>query len=298
MKIAILLTGLDDEFHKIKHRIYSQFDKMDADIDFFAHTWEEIIEPFERLDYTVNPVIEILNHTKPKLLDNRNDDKIKYVATSSYQEILKYIDTTKCNNHDVIVFSFIAQNLSVYHAFAGLQSYIEETNTSYDLIVKWRYDLILEDDATETWNEYLPKIVNDSNVLHVHDIFNFKKTDIPMMIDYFYMASYDVFKEVMQQIIPKIVNRLNIELKKEDRDKINSYVLYHEAVLMLTMQEILHNRISCEHGSKIRSGVIFRPTLDPNASANEIDEYNRNGAKTKGKKGWIHKGWDERIINQ
>ena len=105
----------------------------DCEFDFFLHSWH------------------------PDLGDDMISlyDPIKYLFESNdihKNEILKLLDTTDCSEQ---FFGQVAMCLSFKKVTELLQSYVKETYKKYDLVIFYRYDVLLWKDME--LSEYLPE---------------------------------------------------------------------------------------------------------------------------------------------
>lgn len=286
MRVAILLTGLDEVFPRIKNRILSQFDCEGIEFDFFGHTWEEKITVLNSTNSSwVDISQKFVRKNKPFPY---NDYRIKNYKTSSYQEIYdKYISREDIyqivqENKMIFFMSYMSQNLSTYYAFQALEEYKNKNNLEYDFVIKWRWDLLF-DEKTKS------RLVQLKN--HKENEIYSPFVDDNQMSDFWYCCKYDLFKVLVSELpdemslfISEALTHSSTEIPK------NQYHYYHERMILECFKKTLkRNNINAEiKTSRIFIVAIFRPELKGNEDFWEIHEYNKSK--------WINKGWESRNI--
>jgi hypothetical protein len=151
MKIAVLLTGRMCRFDEIYKRINHAFDIETNSVDYFCHTWNDDFVDLKSAN-NLEDIYHLLIPNDPRPTINLIDPKA--VLLSSYQEILDIINDGILHINDpqfnlsidniLFYINYLAPQLSTYYAMQSLKSYVNETGTVYDVVIKWRYDLLTE----------------------------------------------------------------------------------------------------------------------------------------------------------
>lgn len=283
MRVAVLLTGLDEQFPKIKNRVLNLFKCDGIEFNFFCHTWEEKVAPLDSFPKEWNDISAKL--VKKNVPFPYNDNRIKNYKTSSFQEIYdRYIskDEEILRSQLILVFSYLAQDTSTVKAFEALNEYKTENDIEYDVVIKWRYDLLLEDDGKKNLNLFF----NTENGKMYSSY-----VDKNQMNDFYYYAKYNTFEKFITNLQDEMYDKLLRLCKKPELGKI-PYYLYHERMLLTSAMNIFsYNRFSEDIFQIGNLGriTIFREGCDRNATFSEILKYNETE--------WINKGWEKRIIN-
>lgn len=290
MRFAILLTGLDEVFPKIKNRILSQFECEGIEFDFFGHTWEEKVSMLNANNETWVDISEkFVNKNVPFPY---KDDRIKNHKTSSYQEIYdKYISMDGISqivrkNKMIFFMSYMSQNISTYYAFKALEEYKKENNVHYDLVIKWRWDLLFDTNEQHK----LSRLKN-----YTQNTMYSSYVDNNQMSDFWWGCDYETFKVIINDLPHymafSISNTLNVSDSEETKDP---YHFFHERMLLESIKNIAkEKKLDLDFNYKTNGfpGVtVFRPELNGDEDYRDILVHNQ----TK----WINQGWERRNVKK
>ena len=151
MKIAVLLTGRLCRFDEIRDRIKYIFDAANNSVDYFCHTWNDDfvdlksatkLEDLYNLTIPTDPT-HAINTIEPKgvwlssnlEMLNTINDSINHINNPEFNLTIENI---------LLYINYLAPQFSTYYAMQSLKSYVNETGTKYDVVIKWRYDLLSE----------------------------------------------------------------------------------------------------------------------------------------------------------
>lgn len=286
MKIAVLLTGLDTVFPMIEDRVISNFECDGIEFDFFAHTWEEKVVTVDDIDSTDWESISKYFIRKNVIFPYSNS-KIKNFKSSSYNEIYeKYISlyTSDIDVKTMLAWmSYLSQNLSTHYAFMALQEYVELNNIKYDYVIKWRYDLLIENKSKF---DFFKKLEDGHKIYAPY-------VDSRQMSDYYYYSRYNTFKRVVENLPTLISDELARVLLRRHGDvcaRNIPYDMLHERMILEAFLTSLNEDNWEKSLGQAAIGVhaIFRPECDPDADFMTILNYNKHG--------WCAQGWEQRII--
>lgn len=173
MKIGILLIGQVRNFDITVDFLNKEFDIPGVEVDYFCHTWDSVanFSPWNNMKTTDERFSDLKKHDKEELIKTINLCNVKKYEIESYDSLeylfenvyhpehhteknivhqhfchegwkafdsgstLKYSDWT-------YFFSLLGQFYSTKRALDMLCEYEKENNTKYDVIIRWRYDLI------------------------------------------------------------------------------------------------------------------------------------------------------------
>lgn len=170
MKIGILLIGQTRTFDIAKSHILKEFDLgNDVQVDFFCHTWDTEVNfsPFNDMEHLEERFSNHKELDKEKIIERLSSLKPKKIKIDSYKNLksiyenLYYPEPKKDNPNfdrsgwkhfdkksempfkdETYFVSLLGQFYSSSEAMKLLQEYEVETGEKYDVIVRWRYDLI------------------------------------------------------------------------------------------------------------------------------------------------------------
>ena len=170
MKIGILLTGQTRTFDIAKEHILKEFDLGDdIQVDFFCHTWDTEVNfsPFNNMEHLEDRFSNHKKLNKKKIIERLQDLNPKKIKIDNYKnlqsiyETFYYPEPNKNNpkfeksgwkhfdsksempfKDEVYFSSLLGQFYSSSEAMKLLQEYEHETKEKYDIIIRWRYDLV------------------------------------------------------------------------------------------------------------------------------------------------------------
>ena len=287
MRVAILLTGIDEVFPKIKNRLLDSFQCKGIEFDFFGHTWEEKVAE-------LNPTNDKWSDISDKFVKKNipfpyNDDRIKNYKSSSYQEIYdKYISMDGISqiviqNKMIFFMSYLSQSLSTYYAFKALEEYKTQNEIEYDMVFKWRWDLIFDPNEKHKLN----RLKNCTN----NTIYS-PLVDSNQMSDFWWGGDYDtldvIINDLPHHMAFSISNALSVSTNSKPK---NPYHFYHERMLLETILTIAKEKkliLNFTDRQGFPGTTVFRPELNGDEDYWQIFDYN----KTK----WINQGWESRNV--
>ena len=270
MRIAVLLMGMDHEvFPIVKDRILSQFECEGIAFDFFAHTWDEIIEELTSTNDDWSDISS--KFVKKNIPFPYNDGRIKNYKTSSYQEIydnyisMDGISHIVTQNRMVFFINFIAQSLSTYHAFKALEEYKTQNEVEYDMVIKWRWDLVFDPNGQHMLNKL--KEYKKNNIYSTH-------IDTDQMSDVWWGSDYETFKVIINDLPRYMAFSISNALAV-------SANLWHEHFMLESIKKIAAER---KLELVFSSEVVFppntiirpRPGLNGNEDFSDIHIYNHH----------------------
>lgn len=280
MRVAILLTGLDEVFPRIKNRILSHFECEGIEFDFFGHTWEEKVSTITKSKRIPNWDDLSNSLVKKNIAFPHKDDRIKHYKTSSYLQIYnEYLcnDLNIIDTQTTLVFSYMAQDMSTFQAFQALEEYKNENNIDYDIVIKWRYDLLTDEKGKD-------KLINLLN-MNKSKIFCPHVTN-HLMDDFYYMAGYDIFKKLIDSLLEKMYKKLIDVCRNPDMN--NPYIMYHERMMLECVKDIFEDSIVEKSTDIFCFHTIFRPGAKETDDFWNIHHYNKNI--------WCNLGWEQRVL--
>lgn len=174
MKIGVLLMGQVRNFDVTTEFLKKEFDLPGVDVDYFCHTWDSVVNfsPWNNMKTTDERFSDLQMHDKGKLMDTINLINPKKYTIESYDKLEEIFDTiyhpeykNETTNvvHDQFLgcgwaafdsdstlkfsdwnyyFSLLGQFYSTSRALDLLCEYEREVGIKYDIIVRWRYDLV------------------------------------------------------------------------------------------------------------------------------------------------------------
>lgn len=290
MKVAVLLTGRMCRFDEIFDRVKQVFDVPGNSVDYFCHTWND---DFVNLK-SANKLKDLYDLTVPTDPNRAiNSIKPKAVLLSSNLEMLDIINDSVrfVNNpkfsltfkHILTYINYLAPQLSTYYAMQSLKSYVNETGTKYDVVIKWRYDLLAE--KLDFHHEIQP------NTLYT------KYATEDLMDDRFYYGDYSTMLALLNPNKLEFNNELIYTfyhmsevgdvVKKNAIDKFNHAWFYNR--MLLTSFKAIIPGLSIQQTCQGKRIVIFREYFNKNIGLNDISTFNERL--------FHHRhGWAEKVL--
>lgn len=191
-RIAVLISGHLRVFEKtIKSFVKNILGGDKNNIDFFIHTWETLGAPDskESMDASINnirtetKVNEIMSLYNPKgfIIEKST----VHSAIHAHASAANMTASEKSGFHGGTIFHYSCMLFSWKKAFQMMESYENETNTKYDLVIKYRTDIIFPD-KIDVVNKKIA-----TNTIHIPSIANYYSNGIN---DQFAFGSRDAVK--------------------------------------------------------------------------------------------------------
>lgn len=255
INVAVLLTGLDDNFSKIEKRLLEQFSHPDIVFDFYGHSWAERIPENNSIDS-----IETFRNQMVLKFTPETEN----VIYSSYNEILDvYLNTTSdfVRLYNPITYlAYMTQTVSTNKAFYNAEKL---NGKKYDVVIKWRWDLLCDTDVLNFSN----LITLEKGKLHTHHL-NF--TD-GTMNDYYYYADLETFRKFVR-LLPILMSYFVCDELSYNKGLIHERMLFDCAKLILGEDNIVADGQSV-FGVDV---AIYRPTADPHGTFEHILKTGQN----------------------
>ena len=176
MKIGILLIGQVRNFDITVNFLKKEFDIPGLEVDYFCHTWDSVVNfsPWNNMKTTDERFSDLKLHDKDELTKSVNLCNVKKFEMESYDNLEYLFDNLYHPEHHneeknivhqhfdhcgwkafdndsklkysdwTYYFSLLGQFYSTRRALDMLCDYEKETGTKYDVIIRWRYDLITD----------------------------------------------------------------------------------------------------------------------------------------------------------
>ena len=280
MRIAILLTGIDELFPKIKDKILSQFECEGIEFDFFCHTWDEIIEE-------INPMSDDWSDISSKFVKKNipfphKDHRLKNHKTTSYQEIYdNYISMDGIShiirqNRMVFFINYIAQSLSTYNAFNALEEYRIQNEVEYDMVFKWRWDLLFDPNGQDKLNELKEHEKNSIYSTHI---------DSNQMSDVWWGSDYEIFKTIINDLPRHMAFYISNSLNTSGR-------FGHEHALLECIKNIATERkleLVFSSGKVFPANTIVRTEPNGDEDFSDMVIYNRRWREKTNNTSWAQR---------
>ena len=292
MKIAVLLTGRMCRFDEIYKRINHVFDVENNSVDYFCHTWNDDFFDLKSAA-SLEDIYQLLIPTDLESTINLIDPK--KVCLSSNLEILDMIrdGVNHINNpqfnlsiDDILLYiNYLAPQLSTYYAMQSMKSYVNETGAEYDVVIKWRYDLLTEK-------------INFQHEIKTDTLYTSYHSD-DLMDDRCYYGNYSTMFRLLDQSKLEFNKELlytfyhmsangDVDYRKTVIDKFNHAWFYNRMLLASFKAVIPELRIEEMHSSIDLS--IFRKYFNKDADLKDILTFN--------KRLFNHKyGWNKKVLS-
>jgi hypothetical protein len=192
MKIGVLLIGQVRNFDISVDHIKKEFDMEDIEVDYFCHTWDSVanFSPWNNMITTDERFSDLQFHDHAELVDTINLINPKKYKIDSYNNLeylyenLYYPEANSTDTDNTVLhhfrnlgwraydseskltyadwvyfFSLLGQFYSSARALDLLCEYEKEIGEKYDVIVRWRYDLVSQlkhrtnGQRANTWTE-------------------------------------------------------------------------------------------------------------------------------------------------
>lgn len=157
MRIAVLLVGRTTDIPGLTERILRNYSNSNNDtVDFFAHTWSD---DFDNIDYNiieqsiadgVHPPMDVFRSVLRPIDHTARIEQFSPVSytTSSYNELIDHY-IQDCDvvpvGSELTYMSRLAPYLSFDYAKRLLLQHSINNNIEYDLVIKWRYDAVRDE---------------------------------------------------------------------------------------------------------------------------------------------------------
>lgn len=174
MRIGVLLIGQTRDFHLSVPHLRKEFEMDGVDVDYFCHTWDSTVNfsPWDNMTNTDNRFSDVKKEDCAKINDQLQQIAPKSIHIDTYNSLEPIFDTiyfpeqhnltggfvdsafdapgwekfdhtSKIKFNDwVYYFSVFGQFFSTARAMDLLIDYEKKTGLKYDIIVRWRYDLV------------------------------------------------------------------------------------------------------------------------------------------------------------
>lgn len=173
MKLGILLIGQVRNFDITVNFLNKEFDIPGLEVDYFCHTWDSIanFSPWNNMKTTDERFSDLKMHDKDELIKTINRCNVKKYEIESYDNLEYLFDNVYHPENDkeenivhqhyahkgweafdndselkysnwTYFFSLLGQFYSTRKALDMLCEHEKETGEKYDVIIRWRYDLI------------------------------------------------------------------------------------------------------------------------------------------------------------
>lgn len=207
MKIAVLLCGRDDLLYKTADRLKSLFSNDEHQYDFFCHLWEDEFSNLSQCETLTDIKSNIVNRDFNRNINRLDPTVVSKTSVNEIIDLIKlyaedpYYSALKLTRDNLLTYiNYLAPQVSTYRASKCLEKHVIETGTHYDLVIRWRYDLLSDDKIIYdfSWDdgEILP------NALYVNGVGDYT------MDDTFYYAPYTFFQYLVQSSLNSYSKRI------------------------------------------------------------------------------------------
>jgi hypothetical protein len=295
MRIGVLLIGQARQFDTTARHMMNEFDIDGVEVDYFCHTWDSVVNfspwnDLKGIDSRYNDVklldrnktIDTLNLCSPKEIQIDSYNSLEDLFDSDYypeQHLIDDVYSSEENpfnragwkdyasdsmikyNDWVYYFSVFGQFYSTARAMDLLIEYERKTNVSYDVIVRWRYDLRTDYNEPYRQSRYdrwieMPTQIHNRNTIYFNNIEIWR--NMGCASDHYWFGSANAMKSYTRNFDVKYIT------------KVRERILNQEGILNENiMFEIIKNqKMSCEN---VPIGIsIARPGATSDMSFNEI----------------------------
>lgn len=304
MKIGILLIGQVRNFDITHEFLKKEFDIPNVEIDYFCHTWDSIVNfsPWNNMKTTDERFTDLKLHDRDELINTINLCNPKKYEIESYDNLEKIFDTVYHPEYDNgyfttvhekfegkgwkafdnnstlryadwnYYFSLLGQFYSTDRALDLLCEYERETGTKYDIIIRWRYDLISNTQYRDVVSRTKQWCVTPMEYIHGDTIF-FNSLNIwrgmQCSNDHFWYGAAGAFKSYTTNFSQKYISMVRSKI-------MTSQTVLNENIV----QELIINQKMSAIG--VNTGLaIVRPGATKEMSFDDIFELELSHAKQK-----------------
>lgn len=311
MRIGVLLIGQTRQFEVTAQHMMNEFKMDGVEVDYFCHTWDSIVNfspwnDLKGIDSRYNDVklldrnktIDTLNLCSPKEIQIDSYNSLEDLFDSDYypeQHLIDDVYSSEENpfnragwkdyssdsmvkyNDWVYYFSVFGQFYSTARAMDLLIEYERKNNVSYDVIVRWRYDLRTDyDEEYRTESRYsrwieMPTQIHNRNTIYFNNIEIWR--NMGCASDHYWFGSANAMKSYTRNFDVKYIT------------KVRERILSQEGILNENiMFEIIKNqKMSCEN---VPIGIsIARPGATKELSYPEmvsLEDKHREATRSEG----------------
>ena len=292
MKIGILLIGQVRNFDITVNFLKKEFDIPGVEVDYFCHTWDAVanFSPWNNMKTTDERFSDLKMHDKDELIETINLCNVKKYEIESYSNLENIFDDVyhpefnleKNVVHDhyahegwkafdkdsklmysdwTYFFSLLGQFYSTRKALDMLCEYERETGEKYDVIIRWRYDLISDttlrrvSERMRQWCE-LPLEYEHGNTIFFNclNIWN----GMHCSGDHYWYGAAGAFKSYTTNFDSKYLNVVRSKIVSDDS-------VLNENI----MQDIIINQRMSSEETPIRLAIV-RPGATHDMSFEEV----------------------------
>jgi hypothetical protein len=281
--IAVLFAGRSHLFPQVASRIKAAFDGINHNLYYFGHTWNDDFTELNRED-------SLLDFRKKLSTVNIAPHCFRFdrFSTSSYSEMLDLIEKIdyKLPRLKTTLLAFVSQFYSLRHAANLAFDFSAKHNINYDVIIRWRYDLVIDQFDTNNFNNIVDNTlhvenfnskiaINDQNFYGSYNTMKNIVSSPDLFLEYFLEAIYNVY---LYQITPEERSKLIYEDKKMFCEK-----------MLKDMCKALNPDIQFDSNPLyLPHCCLFREGCDPDWSIQKLHHFQNNN--------WEGIGWDEKIL--
>lgn len=311
MRIGVLLIGQTRQFDVTAQHMMNEFKMDGVEVDYFCHTWDSVVNfspwnDLKGIDNRYNDVklldrnktIDTLNLCSPKEIQIDSYNSLEDLFDSDYypeQHLIDDVYSSEENlfnragwkdyssdsmvkyNDWVYYFSVFGQFYSTARAMDLLVEYERKNNVSYDVIVRWRYDLRTDyDEEYRTEPRYsrwieMPTQLHNRNTIYFNNIEIWR--NMGCASDHYWFGSANAMKSYTRNFDVKYIT------------KVRERILNQEGILNENiMFEIIKNqKMSCEDAP---IGIsIARPGATKEMSYTEmvsLEDKHREATRSEG----------------
>lgn len=314
MKIALLFTGRSNNFRYTANYLGAMFKnahRIDT-VDVFAHEWSDDFSRMIHLNDTVRKQKNI-NDTKEymlqrlvpsdtestkRLLNNNFDNVIKHTSSSQQELLNMWVDASA--QHDPkpgFYIMSIAQLLSYNNAMHLWRDHVTETGDKYDLVIRWRYDLLLSHLSSHT--SRLLHSIEDNDILLPGIDWKEK-----MLCDYSWAMTHDTALNSGMQLYDTFKDILHYRIWEKNGPRERES--YYNSTENMLLEAFTHLKLNIRDDR--RSDGAFSPVIWRKGCTNPIYKVIRGNdihdvriydnvldIQQEADNIWIDKGWNHRI---
>lgn len=282
--IAVLFVGRSNLFPKVSRRIKSAFDDTNHNIFYFGHTWLDDFMPIDRNDSVDDLRGKLFSKDVEIIKNSLNFHDLK---TSSYNEMLDLIEKVDYGvpRLKTMFLSYVSQFYSLQHAINAAIKFAEINNIQYDAVIKWRYDLVVDNVKLDfnDLHENMLYVDNFSSNIAINDqyfygTYNTMKTlcnNPGVFLNIFLNAVYSVYKQNHDHsTIEKLVN--------EDK------VMFSERMFKEMCCHLINDIKFVNERRRLIYCCLIKDGADPTWSIPQLENFLSNN--------WEGFGWDNRVL--
>jgi hypothetical protein len=295
MRIGVLLIGQTRQFDITAQHMMNEFEMDGVEVDYFCHTWDSVVNfsPWNNVTGIDNrfsdvkkldkeETIATLNLCSPKAIQIDSYDSLEDLFDSDYypEQHLKddiysgeenlfnkagweeWSSNSKIKYNDwMYYFSVFGQFYSTARAMDLLIEYERKNNVSYDVIIRWRYDLRSDYDQSYRPSRYnrwidMPTQIYNRNTIYFNNIEIWRS--MGCCSDHYWFGSANAMKSYTRNFDVKYITKVREKIL-DNKGILNENIMF---------ELIKSQKMSCENAP---IGIsIARPGATSDMSFNEM----------------------------